>query len=240
MKKALTAAVFALLVFGCAKENERGTISVTGVGTVLAQPDMAQINISLSQISPVTRQAQEAVNRQVGQVLEILRAENIGDKSISTPSLRFAQEYEWRADRRVLIGQKVEQIITFSVNDIRQDTEKVPRILDKITEIENLALNYINFSIKENQELFVKSRELAYQKAVEKAAQYAELAGLKIIKTLDISELGNAQIFPPNNRLMNQQMNSAADYAGGQSGSTLLPTGELEITSQISVVFLLE
>ncbi|MDR0401329.1 MAG: SIMPL domain-containing protein [Treponema sp.] len=240
MKKIPAALLCALLVLGCTKENNQSTISVIGVGTVLAQPDMIQLNISLSRISPTIRQAQEAVNTQVGQVLEILKAERLDDKNISTPSLRFSQEYEWRADRRVLIGQKAEQIMTFSVDDIRRDAERASRILDKLTEIEGLALNHINFSIKDNQELFVQSRELAYQKARDKAAQYAGLSGLKIVKTLNISEFGNAQIFPPGALLMNQKMNSAAEGSRDQSASTMLPTGELEITTQISVVFLLE
>jgi uncharacterized protein YggE len=240
MKKIMAAVLFAALVLSCTKEDNQSTISVIGTGTVLAQPDMIQINISLSKIAATTRQAQEAVNMQVRQVLEILKAENIDDKDISTPSLRFTQEYEWRTDRRVLIGQKVEQIITFSVTDIREDTEKASRILDELTKIEEAALNHINFSIKDNQELFIQSRELAYQKAFDKATQYAALSGLRITKTLSISELGNAQISPINTRLMKQQMNSVAEFAVSGYEPTSLPTGELEITSQISVVFLLK
>jgi uncharacterized protein YggE len=240
MKKLPVALLLTVLVLACTRENDQSTVSVIGVGTALAQPDMVRINISVSQISQTTRQAQEAVNIQVEKALEILKAENVDSKNISTPSLRFTREYEWRTDRRVLLGQKVEQIIAFSVNDIRRDTEKVSRILDKITEIENVALNYINFSIKDNQELFVQSRELAYQKALDKAAQYAELSGLKIIKALNISELGNAQIAPVNGQIMNQKMYSAAEITGEESIPAMLPTGELEITSQISVVFLLE
>jgi uncharacterized protein YggE len=236
IKKISLVLLFTVLALGCAKEKDQSTVSVIGVGTVLAQPDMIQINTSISQISPTTRQAQEAVNIRVGQVLGMLKAENVDDKNISTPSLRFTQEYAWRTDRQVLIGQKVEQIITFSVNDIRQDSEKVSRILDRITEIENVALNNINFSIKNNQELFIQSRELAYQKALDKATQYAELSGLKIIKPLNISESDNAQIFSTNGRIMK----SIAETAEGDSESTILPTGELEITSRITVVFLLK
>jgi uncharacterized protein YggE len=229
-----------MLVLSCAGESNQSSVTVTGTGTVLAQPDMIRIDISLSRIAPTTRQAQEAVNIQVAQVLELLKAEHVEDKNISTPSLRFTQEYEWRTDRRVLIGQKVEQIMTFTVDDIRQDTEKVSRILDKLTEIENVALNQINFSVKDNQEHFARSRELAYQKALDKATQYAELAGLTVARTLSVSESGNAQIFPANNRAMNQKQYAFAEAAGDQSGSTALPSGELEITTQISVLFLLK
>ncbi|MDR0409182.1 MAG: SIMPL domain-containing protein [Spirochaetaceae bacterium] len=242
MIKKISAALFvAVLVLACAKESNQSTVSVIGIGTVSAQPDVVQINVSISQVSPTTRQAQEAVNTRVAQVLEILKSESIDDKNISTPSLQFTQEYEWRANSRVLVGQKVEQAINFLVKGIQSDTEKVSRILDRMTEIESVALNQINFSVEDNQELFVKSRELAYQKALEKAAQYAELSGLKIIRALSIAESGSANILPVKGPAMMQKaLYSNAEVAGRQSDTTILPTGEIEITTQISAVFLLK
>ncbi|MDR1902651.1 MAG: SIMPL domain-containing protein [Treponema sp.] len=237
MKKIFVVFLFIGLFFGCAKENNQSTIAVVGLGTVLVQPDMVQVNISLSQIAKTTRQAQEEVNIMVRQVLEILKEEEIEEKNIGTSSLRFNQEYEWDGNRRILIGQKVEQIITFSINDIQKDTEKAPRLLDKITQVNNIVLNQINFSVKDNKEHFIRSRELAYEKALEKAEQYAELSGLKIIKIVSLSELENPQNIPQSNRLYNTMAKSVDVDVGG---STILPTGEIEITSQIAVVFLLE
>jgi uncharacterized protein YggE len=208
------------------------------MGVVSAQPDMVQMNVSLSHTAQTTKQAQEEVNSMVRKVLEILKGEEIEDKNIRTASLRFSSEYDWNSGRQLFIGQKVEQIISFSVHDIQKNNEKVVRILDNITRVNTIALNQVTFSIKDSSELFIKSRELAYQKAYDKAAQYANLAGLKVVKVLSISELGNPHIASTNNMLYNQR-----NYSGAiedSSGSTVLPTGELEITSQISAVFLLE
>jgi uncharacterized protein YggE len=135
------------------------------------------------------------------------------------------------------VGQKAEQRIIFSIDDINSDSEKVPRIIDQLIQINGIELNQIDFRVKNNTEYFIRSRDLAFQKAMEKANQYAELSKLKIIKVSNISEESNQQISPINNRFMNQSM---VEATVADIGSTIVPTGELEITTKILVVFLLE
>ena len=220
------------------EQQKQSTISVLGTGTVLVQPDMLQVSITLSNLAQTTKMAQDEVSRMVRQVLAILKNENIEDKNITTASLNFRSEYE-HYGRSVLLGQRAEQKIAFSIDDLNDDNEKISRIIDQLIMINGIALNHINFNIKNNTEYFVRSRELAFQKAVEKANQYAELSGLKIIKVLTLSEEGN-QLFSPmqQNRFLNSlsyEMEAVMD-----TGSTIIPTGELEITTRISVVFLLK
>ena len=227
-----------LVVSGCTGKTEnQSTISVFGTGTVLVQPDIIQMNISLSNVAQTTRAAQEEVSKMVRQTLSILKNADIEDKNISTASLSFNSEYDYSIGKRILIGQKAEQRITFSIENINNDNEKVSRVIDQLIQINGIELNRLNFSVKNNTEYFVKSRELAFQKAVEKAEQYAELSGLKIKKVLSISEEGNQQISPINNRLTNQQALFAMDDAEYYSGSTIVPTGELEITTRILALF---
>jgi uncharacterized protein YggE len=224
---------------GCKNDKSQSTISVFGTGTVLAQPDLIQMTITLSNTAQTTKTAQEEVSRMVRQALAILKNENIEDKNISTTSLSFYSEYEY-ISRRVLVGQKAEQRITFTIDDINNDNERVSRIIDQLIVINGIELNQVNFSVKNNTEYFVRSRDLAYQKAVEKANQYAGLSNLKIKKVLSISEEGYQQISPINNRLMNNMLYELEQASADSAGSTIVPTGELEITTRILVVFLLE
>ena len=226
---------------GCSKNSAQpanSTISVLGTGAVFVRPDMIQMSVSLIKVEQTTRLAQEEVSRMVRQALAILKEAGVEDKNISTASLSFNSEYEYGNGRRMLIGQRAEQRITFSIEDIQNDDEKVSVIIDRLTQINGIELNQINFSVKNNTEYFVRSRELAYQKAVEKANQYAELSGLKVLKVLSISEDANQQALPIYNRLANQITFAAETAMDG--ASTTLPTGELEISTRIFVVFLLE
>jgi uncharacterized protein YggE len=227
-------------VSGCDKKDEQqkqSTISVFGIGTVLVQPDMIQMTITLSNVAQTTKIAQEAVNSMVRQALAILKEADIEDKNISTASLRFNSEYEY-TNRRVLIGQKAEQKISFSIDDINNDDERVSRIIDQLIKINGIELDQIHFSVKNDIEYFIKSRELAYQKDVDKANQYAELSKLKIIKVLNISEEDNQAISSINNILVNQAFVDTETASDG--GSTIIPVGELKITTKILIVFLLE
>lgn len=217
-----------------ASKND-STVTVSGVGTVSVEPDMVRLNVSLSNTSPTTRQAQEAIGKMASRVLSIL--ENAGD--IKTESLMFSPEYEWRRNKSVLIGQRAEQGIEFAVRDIRQDSGKVARIIDGLAGIDGITMNRISFGVSDNTEYFVRSRELAFGKAMQKAQQYAGLSGLKIVRVLDLSEDGSNGAFPIyGNRMVNQFAKEEAGVA--DAVSTVLPSGQMEITTRISVTFLLE
>jgi uncharacterized protein len=225
---------------GCNKDAERqnqSTISVFGTGTVSVQPDVIQMSITLSNVAQTTKKAQEEVSKMVRQTLNILKEAEIEDKNINTASLTFNSEYEY-TNKRTLVGQRAQQTITFSIEDITNDAEKASWIIDQLIQINGIELNQVNYSVKNTTEYYVKSRELAYQKAVEKANQYAELSTLKIVKVLSISDQGTQQVSPMSNRFSRQfadeMVLSAADT------STVLPIGELEITTNILVLFLLK
>jgi len=226
----LIAMLFSSFDDGVSIQQSQSTITVFGNGVVLAQPDMIQISIMLSKVTKTNKLAQEEVSKMVSQALAILKNANIENKDIKTASLTFRPEYEY-TNRRVLIGQRAEQRIIFSVDGIGNDNEKVPGIIDQLIQINGLDLEQINFGVKDNSEYYVKSRELAFNQAVKKASQYAELSNLKIIKVLSVSEDGPQQISP----LRNEAVKTAS-----MDVSTVLPMGELEITSRILVVFLLE
>jgi len=232
-------ALITVFVSGCNNESDkqnRSTISVFGIGTVSVQPDIIQMNITLSNIAPTTKRAQEEVSKMVRQVMKILKDANIEDKNINTASLTFNSEYEYTS-RRILVGQRAQQSITFSIENITEDNEKASSIIDQLIQINGIELNQVNYSVKDTTEYYVKSRELAFQKAVEKANQYAELSKLKIIKVLSISDQGTQQVSTTSNRLRQfaDEMVSSADKV-----STVLPIGELEITTNIMVLFLLK
>jgi uncharacterized protein YggE len=229
-----------VFVSGCNNETERknqSTISVFGIGTVSVQPDIIQMSITLSNVAQTTKMAQEEVSKMVRQALKILKEANIEDKNINTASLTFRSEYDYYSSRRNLIGQRAEQRITFSIENINNDNEKASEIIDQLIQINGIELNEVNYSVKNTTEYYVKSRELAYQKAVEKANQYAELSKLKIVKVLSVADQGTQQVSPMSNSF-NRQLADVEEAKA--SGSTVLPIGELEITTNILVIFLLK
>jgi uncharacterized protein YggE len=118
--------------------------------------------------------------------------------------------------------------------------ERFSSILDKITTINKVEVSNITFDIEKKTELFKQSRELAYQKAFDKACQYAKLSERKIGKVLTISEGVSREISQTRATrafMSNSLLEVAGDYLSGNSS---VPAGEQGVTSEINVVFLLE
>jgi len=234
-----TALVFiaVFLLFGCKekKQDEHSTVLVSGIGIVLVQPDMVQMNINTSYTAQTMQQAKREVDTKMQQIMNILKADNIEDKDIKTVSLNYDREIEYINGRNVLIGQRAEQTIVVTLNDIVNNPNRLPEMLDKLTAIDRVIIRNIIFDTKDKTELFSQSRELAYQKALDKANQYAELTGHKIVKTLRVSEERNRDILRAP-----AHSNVAYDAAGYSTGASAVPTGEQEVITEIIVTFLME
>jgi uncharacterized protein YggE len=167
--------------------------------------------------------------------LDILKEEGVEDKNIRTASLNYGAEMEYRDGRAVQVGQRADQAIMVIINDIINDSNKFSVLLDKITSIDRVVIRDIKFDTENKTELYKQSRELAYQKALDKANQYANLSGLKIVKTLTITEERSRDIL-----FGAYQKNVAYEAAAASGPSASVPTGEQEVTSEIMVTFLLE
>ena len=240
--KLFTGIAFSLILFllsSCNLKVQEGqdSVSVSGIGTVLAQPDMVLMSVGFSHTAPTTKEAKTAVERTMQQILQILQAENVEDKFMKTTSLNYDVEYEYRNGRRVTIGQRAQQTIVVTVNDLINTPERFSTVLDKITVIDKVEVRNIQFDIEHKTDLFRQSRELAYQKAYDKAQQYAELSGRKIGKVLNISEVVSRDVAQTrafqNNFAFEEEAFSKAD-------GSAVPTGEQGVSSEINIVFSLE
>jgi len=241
-RKFFAGIAFSLMLFLLSSCNpqvreSQDSVSVSGIGTVLAQPDMVLMNISFSQTAPTTKEAKKAVEQTMQQILKILQEENVEDKFIKTTSLNYDVEYDYRSGRRVRLGQRAQQTIVVTVNNMINVPERFSSILDKITAIDKVDIQDVRFDIENKTELFKQSRELAYQKAFDKAQQYAELSKRKIGKVLRISEVVSRDVAQTrafqNNLAFKEEALSLSD-------NSAVPTGEQGVSSEINIVFSLE
>jgi len=232
--------VFALTGCGGRKHERQGTVSVSGTGTVQAPPDMIQMTVSFSHVAPTTKIAKKEVEDRMQQIFKILHDENVDEKHIKTVSLRYNIETGYRNGRWVTIGQRAEQTISVKITDIMNKPERFPALLDRITAIDRVEISNIQFDIENKAEFFRQSRELAYQKALDKANQYADLSKRRIGKVLTISEKESRDNIMFGRTLMNNVRVMEQAAADEYSVSSSVPSGEREITSEINVTFLLE
>lgn len=216
------------------------TITVTGTGTVMAQPDMAQVNIHFSHTAATTQEAKEAVAKAMRQVQHILEECKVDAKNVSTTSFSYDVEYEYVDGKRVRLGQRAEQSLCVKIKHIDKNPELLANLLDRVAVIDKVEVQSVEFDIENKADLYRQSRALAYNKAYAKAAQYAELAHRKISKALTIAEHNSQDVSYGSARskmaMVNMAVEESLDYAGGAT----LPTGEQGVTSIVHVVFEME
>jgi len=193
--------------------------------------------VSLKHTAETTRDAQQEVTGMVRQALEVLTFAGVEDRNISTTSLRFSPEYEWGPQGRTFLGQRAEQVLSFSIRD-SGDEGAASEIIDRLIGINGIELTGMQFSVDETAGPNRKARELAYLDALEKATQFARLSGRRIAKATVIFEEGISA--SPTRQMLARSPQPQAMFAMADSESaagTALPSGETEITARISVEF---
>lgn len=212
-------------------ENSKvSIISVVGNGYIETEANILQIWINIYKTTNTFKQSQEEVNLIVNRIINLLKENNVSKKNIHTASIDFEPEYTWKKGSNVYVGQKVEQKLICIIENIKNNINKVITILDNITiDNDSMSLN-LHFGIKDNKEMILRCRELAYQDGLEKAKKYAELAGLKIIKALKISETENISNYG------GRVLEDAMCYEN-ESSPTQLPMGKVEKSMSLYMDF---
>jgi len=208
-------------------------ISVVGNGYVETEANILEIRIEVYKTTDSLSQSQKEVNKVVNDIINILKVNNINEKDIHTTSIEFKPNYTWKDNSIEYTGQKVEQNLVCFIDNIRNNIEKVVSILDSITINNNSISLDLHFGIKENRDMILRCRELAYQDGFEKAKKYAELAGLKIIKAVKISENKSSSYYDRDNQGVYCEM-----FIGGPS--TQLPIGTVEKSMELYIDFIAE
>lgn len=237
-KKNVLPVLCALFVMsGCVmnKNDSQNNVAISAIGTVLVQPDMVSFSIGFSHIAPTTKQAKEVVDNKLDEVMRILIDEDIGEEKIKTDGLSYEVAADWINGRYTPTGQRASQNISVTINNIVENPQKLPRILDRLSELDSVIVQNLRFDTENKAELFKESRKLAFEKSKEKAEQYAALAGRKLGRVLSISEVHGRDIL-----YKTMQSNVAYDSAVTERAAAVVPTGEQEVTSEVNVVFLLK
>ena len=211
------------------------TISVEGVGVVQAEPDTASLQITITELRDTTREAQSIVNEKVSDILTIADAHGVDKADIHTVSISFNQEYEWIDGKRVLQGQRVSQTMTIMIKGIDEEVSRVARLLDGLGAVSGIEISSLSFLVEDTAELYSQARKLAFNKAKQKAEEFAALGSVILGPPLSISEYSQDQAVR-SNMVKGVMMESASfDYAPSQ-----IPSGAFDVRVTVTVLFAIE
>jgi len=163
-------------------------IQTYGEAELTAQPDLARIGLAIETRSRLAKDSVKENARLANAVREALLDFGLSEENLKTGSYRLYSYREWQKESPDI---EEEQIYYQVTNEIIVSTTQ----LDVVGEIIDLAvragannINYINFELKDPQDLMMQALKMATEQASRKANAIAEGAGETIAKLHSVRE----------------------------------------------------
>ncbi|MFA5753807.1 MAG: SIMPL domain-containing protein [Patescibacteria group bacterium] len=228
------AAVAITAIIMAQKSDSQDRFSVAGSGIVYAKADIANITIGLkTEAKKTAAEATAENNKKMTAVIESLKNLGIEEKDIKTTNYNLNPTYNWTEGRgQVLVGYEVSQNVGVKVRDL----DKIGDVVAKTTEQGANQIGNVSFTIDDEYELKNEARELAINKAKEKAELIAEQTGLKLGEIKGVYENADAVVVPmmyTNAKVMDQ----AAAEGGIRLDSATIQTGQNEIRVEVTLTY---
>lgn len=229
---AVSAIVITALVMAN-KTNEQDRFSVVGSGTVYAKADIANIEVGLK--TGAKKTAAEATTDSTNKMNDIiaeLKKLGIDEKDIKTTSYNLSPVYNYTNDRgQELVGYEVTQTVSLKIRDL----SKIGDVISKTTEKGANQIGNINFTIDDEFALKNQARELAIQKAKEKAVLIAKQSGMRLGEVKSVYENSD-----PNPPIAFSYSNAKMELSSGAAGviaSPSIQSGQNEIKVDVTLVY---
>jgi len=227
-------ALTAVLIFAfyfVTKSSNQERFSVSGIGTVYAKADIANITVGLK--TETKKTASEATienTEKMNKIIQAVKDLGVEEKDIKTTNYRLNPVYNWTENRgQELIGYEVSQDVTLKVRDL----ESISSIISETTKAGANQVGNIGFTIDDEFQLKNKARELAIEKAKEKAELIASQSGLKLGKIKGVME---SSYQPVDYGYTNAKIQYASDEMGSGSAPSI-EVGQNEIEVYVTLIY---
>lgn len=214
-------------------EELKSEISVQGSSVITVDPDIVNFTVRVSETAPTTGEAQQETNTKISAILAILDSYGIEKKYIQTNSLSFSTDYNWEDGQQIFVDERVTQQVSVVMHDLSRFTALVDELGTKLT---GINFNSVNFDKEDKTECYKEARTKAILDAREKAEAYALASGLVLGKPMTINE-GYAYVSTNNMVYAAAPKAMAAGVSEDAMVATEAPTGQLEVSASVNVVF---
>lgn len=164
-------------------------ITVSADAEVSAEPDIAEFHLSIIARQPLATESFKTYLATYNSLQSSLK--NLVDTTkIFTDNLSVAPSFDYMKPEKITPDYyQVSAIMNLSV-----PISQMNQVLEKITAVEGVTINGIQFRAKEQDRLQTEALEKAVAKAHEKAATIAKLEGLSDLK---IKNMSTSFVRPP-------------------------------------------
>ena len=203
-------------------------ITVSGEGKIKVSPDQVNINFGIDNIGKDALEVKNLNDQTVDKVLKFIKKFGIPAADVLTTKVSLNRNYDY--DKKKYSFQAT-QSITIILKDLAKYDSLIMGLMDNgINTISNVV-----FESSKIEEFKSEVRKLAIKEAKHKAEDFVLVVGQKVGKAIIISD-NSAQSFPPQPMY---KMMALSDNNASKDRETIA-AGDIEVTANVSVSFLLE
>lgn len=225
VKQTCVLGLLALLTMPASADEPMRSITVTGTGTVSAPPDMATIHTGVVTQAETATNALKDNNAAMASIMRVLKQHDVAAKDVQTSSFSVSPIYK-RDDR----GRQLPEIDGYRVqNQVRvrvRDLARLGAVLDALVQAGSNQISGISFDVDEKSGLLNQARSRAIRDALSRAEVYAQAAGVRVGRVLQISE---QPVLVPRPLQMG--------FARAEAAAVPVATGEQEFQVTVQVVY---
>jgi uncharacterized protein len=211
-------------------QNQQTGIVVNGEGKVTVTPDLAIITLGVESQGTTVSEAQSKAAEAMNKVIASLKNNGVADKDIQTQYYNISQMTRWddKSQTENITGYRVSNTVTVKIRDLT----KAGTIIDAVATAggDLTRINGISFSVEDSTTAAQQAREKAMADAKAKAQQLATLGGVTLGKPTYISESTSTPYY-------GKTVMVPAVAGGYDSSSTIISSGELDITVNVQITY---
>lgn len=172
-----------LLSYGqnCCIQN---SIRVQGQGEVNIQPNIAILYASLTANGNTASAALNTIDSQLSSIINTLQVNGVSSNDISTSSISVYPQYNYTNGTSVVIGYTVYLSLTVTIRNIDTNSQRVGKVIDALASAGVSSVSGITYDTSDPNAGKSTARKNAWNDALSRAKQYAQLSGRKLGKVL--------------------------------------------------------
>jgi uncharacterized protein len=229
MKKALLILAVLFMTMSYAQELKQvPSINVSGEGKVKVAPDQASISISIETKGTKVDDVKRENDKKMDDVLKFIKSSNIAKEDYQTQRVSLNPNYDYEKKKHNYIATQTVQILL-------KDLSKYDALMEGLVDEGINRIDNVEFKTSKLKELQSEARKLAVRDAKAKAEDFVSVLGQKVGKAILISD--NTQSYVPQPRMYAMKSSMAMDESAQRE---TLAIGEIEITANVSVNFVLD
>ncbi|WP_166923465.1 SIMPL domain-containing protein [Flavobacterium poyangense] len=230
MKKLVLLLTIMFMTMSYGQESKQiPQINVNGEGKVKVAPDKVCISATVETKGNNAKDVKKQNDEKMDAVLKFIKKMNVPTADFKTKQVALNPQYDYEK-------KKTSYNATQTVEIVLKDLSKYDEVMEGLVQQGINRLDNVSFESSKLAQLESEARKLAIKDAKAKAEDYVSVLGQKVGKAINISD--NSQIYRPQPMYAAMRMKESSDAAGASNET--LAIGEIEITANVSVSFILE